>query len=267
MILKANIDEEYSSSINCKPTNDEIVLVLNGSESNDSVDDDDDEVAKLPSTECSSTPFISTYNDKEIINNDVDNKIVEISTSTTTSTSASTSKSLITLQTPFTSSNYQTTPSTTGFNSTSSSGTVLSPSVEDVITSKKFRILVVDDSKLNRRMLIKSLKANSHICEEAEDGLEAVEKIKKILNDDDGICNFYDAILMDFMMPNMDGPSATKVIRKMGYTGVIIGVTGNALPSDVYHFTVSGADSVLLKPVDMDALEEALFSLLHTAVL
>ena len=37
----------------------------------------------------------------------------------------------------------------------------------------------------------------------------------------------FDAILMDFVMPNMDGPTATRQLRTMGYTGVIFGVTGN----------------------------------------
>ena len=70
--------------------------------------------------------------------------------------------------------------------------------------NRTYKILVVDDSKLNRRMLLRSLKANNHRCEEAEDGLEAVNKVRQM-----GIDNVerYDAILMDFMMPKMDGPT------------------------------------------------------------
>lgn len=60
--------------------------------------------------------------------------------------------------------------------------------------------------------------------------------------------------------------TATKCIREMGYQGVIIGVTGNALPSDINYFSTCGADNVLLKPVDIDALQSALSTLLNTEI-
>jgi CheY-like chemotaxis protein len=106
-------------------------------------------------------------------------------------------------------------------------------------------LLVVDDSHLNRKMLIKVLEAKGYACEEAEDGQLALAKVKLRLDEGRGE---YAAILMDFMMPNMDGPTATRELRKLGYRGPIIGVTGNALQSDVDHFTSNGATAVLTKP-------------------
>ena len=52
----------------------------------------------------------------------------------------------------------------------------------------------------------------------------------------------------------MDGPSATEAIRSLGYRGRILGVTGNAMQHDIDHFLSKGADRVLVKPVDIDAL-------------
>jgi signal transduction histidine kinase/CheY-like chemotaxis protein len=91
-----------------------------------------------------------------------------------------------------------------------------------------FNLLVVDDSRLNRKMLLKCLKADGHTCWEAEDGLQAIAMIKdRIHPEDRDLCVPFDAILMDFVMPNMDGPEATKEIRSLGYKGLIFGVTGN----------------------------------------
>ena len=91
-------------------------------------------------------------------------------------------------------------------------------------------LMIVDDSRLNRKMLLKCLRTDGHTCAEAEDGLEAVKRVKERMDDiERGESKMYDVILMDSVMPNLDGPSATRQIRAMGYTGPIFGVTGNGI--------------------------------------
>ena len=111
-----------------------------------------------------------------------------------------------------------------------------------------YQLLIVDDSPLNRKMLQRIFREAGHTCDEAADGLIAVAKVKEIMSSD---AKAYTAILMDFVMPNMDGPTATKEIRALGYTAPIFGVTGNTLDSDIDYFIDSGANSVIAKPLDM----------------
>jgi CheY-like chemotaxis protein len=59
----------------------------------------------------------------------------------------------------------------------------------------------------------------------------------------------YDLILMDYQMPRMDGPTAITRIRRLGYTGKIVGLTGNVLDSDKEFMRTAGANHVLSKPV------------------
>ena len=99
---------------------------------------------------------------------------------------------------------------------------VVSLDVVRVDDSEKCRILVVDDSPLNRKMLSKLLKSKGYNIEEAADGQIAVDKIKQ--EADAG--RSYDVILMDFVMPVMDGPAATRAIRAMGILTPIFGLTG-----------------------------------------
>jgi CheY-like chemotaxis protein len=115
--------------------------------------------------------------------------------------------------------------------------------------SPVYDVLVVDDSSLNRKMLRKIFLSSGYDCDDASDGLCAIEKVKERLNRTVGKRS-YDAILMDFVMPNMNGPTATEEIRKLGYKGLIFGVTGNFLDSDVTFFISRGADAVLSKPFD-----------------
>ena len=123
------------------------------------------------------------------------------------------------------------------------------------------RVLIVDDVAMNRRMLRRVMNTMCGSIEEAGDGDEAVAKIKRSIADD----VLFDAIAMDFQMPNMDGPTATKHIRELGYKGIILGVTGNGLPDDIASFIRQGANRVLLKPVNAATLAGAVeFELQHS---
>jgi CheY-like chemotaxis protein len=110
------------------------------------------------------------------------------------------------------------------------------------------KLLLVDDSALNRKMLVRLLTAAGHVCEQAEDGAAAVRKYLEMVEHGEPP----DAILMDFEMPVMNGPSATARLRELGCTCLIVGVTGNVLPQDVAHFIAQGADAVLPKPVVLE---------------
>jgi len=71
----------------------------------------------------------------------------------------------------------------------------------------------------------------------------------------------FDVILMDSVMPNMDGPTAANHIRALGYAGIMVAVTGNTLPEDVSHFKSQGVDEVLFKPLNIIQYDEVITSL------
>jgi CheY-like chemotaxis protein/two-component sensor histidine kinase len=122
-------------------------------------------------------------------------------------------------------------------------------------TGLNYVLLVVDDSRLNRKMLCKILRGAGCLCDEAEDGLQAIEIVKQKMSHPNESKRFYDAILMDYIMPQLDGPTATKRIRALNYTAPIFGVTGNALGSDVDYFVGCGADRIFAKPLNVAEFE------------
>jgi signal transduction histidine kinase/ActR/RegA family two-component response regulator len=122
-------------------------------------------------------------------------------------------------------------------------------------TGLNFVLLVVDDSRLNRKMLCKILRGAGCLCDEAEDGLQAIEIVKQKMSHPIVSKRHYDAILMDYIMPQLDGPTATKRIRALHYTAPIFGVTGNALDSDVDYFIKCGADKIFAKPLNVAEFE------------
>ena len=120
---------------------------------------------------------------------------------------------------------------------------------------KRRRVLLVDDAALNRKMMSRLLATRHFDIREASDGLEALYHLRASLQDR---LPPYDVILMDFVMPNMDGPTATREIRALGYQGIIIGVTGNALAEDIELFITCGANKVLPKPLQIEDLIDTL---------
>ena len=121
------------------------------------------------------------------------------------------------------------------------------------VSSQPLRILVVDDATSNRKFLCRLLRLRGYECDEAADGVKAVDMMSKAKSDT------YCCILMDFIMPNMNGPEATREIRQMGFTKLpIIGVTGNVMADDVEYFMSCGATEVLPKPLDVHQFERIL---------
>jgi signal transduction histidine kinase/DNA-binding NarL/FixJ family response regulator len=109
------------------------------------------------------------------------------------------------------------------------------------------RLLIVDDVPLNRAMMLDLLQSAGFVVAAAANGLECLVLF-------DGFKP--DLILMDVMMPVMDGNETTRRIRRMpGWDGIpIVAVTASAGADDERKSRDAGADAFLAKPVDHDAL-------------
>ena len=118
-------------------------------------------------------------------------------------------------------------------------------------SAEGLHVLVVEDAPVARTMLVRLLKTLQCTADEAEDGAQAVDKVKAASRP-------YDMILCDSVMPNMDGPTAVAAIRELGYGGPVLGVTGNTLPEQIEDFVQHGADAVVGKPVKLPVLKDAM---------
>jgi len=118
------------------------------------------------------------------------------------------------------------------------------------------RVLVVDDSDVGRRMLMRMLpqvplRAGFDIeSHGVGDGSDAVQ----LIQDDEQ----FDLILMDISMPGMDGVEATKRIQAIRPSVPIVGLSGNTLAQDVDELLAAGAVGFLSKPLTKNALAREL---------
>lgn len=114
------------------------------------------------------------------------------------------------------------------------------------------KVLVVDDIASNRKLLSRLVAKLGHDVHQAQNGEEAVDLVKTALDESSP----YDSILMDYEMPVLNGPDASKKIRSLGCDSYIIGVTGNVMAEDVGHFIACGANTICHKPVDIRKIED-----------
>jgi PAS domain S-box-containing protein len=115
------------------------------------------------------------------------------------------------------------------------------------------RILVVDDTETNREIAIRLLSLEGAVCEAAEDGEAAIERLRAGPSD-------FDLVLMDVQMPAMDGLQATRIIRHdLGCTTLpVIALTAGAMPSQRELAFAAGMNGFVAKPFRLSELVAAL---------
>lgn len=115
------------------------------------------------------------------------------------------------------------------------------------------RILVAEDNNTNRLVITRMLERQGHHVDGVANGAEAVEAMRTIP---------YDLVLMDMMMPEMDGLAATRAIRALPPPASripIIGLTANVLTSDKEACMAAGMTGFLTKPVTAERLNKELW--------
>ena len=118
------------------------------------------------------------------------------------------------------------------------------------------RILIVDDNETNRDILVTRLNVHGYELLQAADGVECIAAAKQ---------HNPDLILLDIMMPNMDGIEATRRIKgdeTIPFMPIIL-VTAKANSKDVVAGLEAGADEYLTKPVDQTSLVARVKSVLR----
>lgn len=140
----------------------------------------------------------------------------------------------------------------------------ISSNINTTCSLNGLNILAAEDNKLNREILIELLEMKGAKCTACADGQEAVDKFIA----DNGQ---YDLILMDVLMPKLNGYEATKKIRESGIANAksinIIAMTGNAFSSDIKASIEAGMNYHLSKPINMKELEDVVTSLITNKLL
>jgi CheY-like chemotaxis protein len=117
--------------------------------------------------------------------------------------------------------------------------------------SGKLEILVADDTALNRKLVGKMMEKLGHDADMVSDGRQALEA---------ALAKKYDLVLMDVMMPEMDGPTAVQKIRELlgSQAPPMVAMTANAFVGDREALLEMGMDDYISKPFSLNDLKEKL---------
>lgn len=122
------------------------------------------------------------------------------------------------------------------------------------------RILLAEDNELNAEIAFTILEEEGLKVEWAEDGIKCLEMIKKVPED------YYDMILMDIQMPNMDGYRTTEEIRSLPDKRAqipIVAMTANVFDEDKKKAYEAGMNGYIAKPIDTKAIFSTLGEILQ----
>lgn len=119
-----------------------------------------------------------------------------------------------------------------------------------------FHIMVVDDDKNTRRLLKAVLEADNYSVSTAENGEEALAVMD---------ANHIDLVVLDVMMPKMDGYEFTKVLRENDNNLPILMVSAKHQPADKKHGFLVGTDDYMTKPIDEEEMLLRIRALLRRA--
>jgi len=119
---------------------------------------------------------------------------------------------------------------------------------KDFFQKYPFTILVAEDDGINQQLAIRLLEKLGYTADIASNGKEALEMVSE---------KNYDIILMDVLMPEMDGFEATKMIRLcLDVQPVIIALTASAMAGDKEKCLQAGMNDYLCKPIKIDELAD-----------
>ena len=126
-------------------------------------------------------------------------------------------------------------------------------------TLEGLRMLVAEDNDINAEILMELLDVEGVTCERAVNGLEAVSMFQS------KPVGYYDGVLMDIQMPEMNGYEATRAIRALNRSDAvdipIVAMTANAFAEDVQKSLEAGMNAHIAKPVDLKILKSVLSKL------